>query len=105
RTGGRTTPDVSFDASPGTGFYVYDSVPADGQAGWFAIGGTSAAAPQWAGLVAVVAQGRAAAGKAPLDRPTQTPPGLYNLAQPSYSSNFHDVTSGPNGYRDGLGYD
>jgi hypothetical protein len=105
RTGGRTTPDVSFDASPNTAFYVYDSVPISGQAGWFAVGGTSAAAPQWAGLVAVVDQGRAALGKGSLDGPTQTLPGLYSAAQTAYSSNFHDVTSGSNGYSARVGYD
>jgi hypothetical protein len=105
RTGARTTPDVSFDASPNTAFYVYDSVPISGQAGWFAVGGTSAAAPQWAALVAVVDQGRAALGKGSLDGPTQTLPGLYSAAQTAYSSNFHDVTSGSNGYSARVGYD
>ena len=48
-----------------TGFAVYDSF---GQAGggWISVGGTSAGAPQWAALMAVVDQGRALAGKAPL---------------------------------------
>src|SRR5208282_4491906 len=50
--GVRTTPDVSFNADPNTGVAVYDSVPYGGQSGWFQVGGTSAATPAWAGLVA-----------------------------------------------------
>ena len=39
---GRVTPDVSFDANPSTGYYVYDSVPYQGYTGWWDVGGTSA---------------------------------------------------------------
>src|SRR5207244_2794009 len=51
----RTGPDVAYDADPNTGVLVYDSV----NGGWFAYGGTSAGAPQWAALVAIADQGRA----------------------------------------------
>ncbi len=98
-TGVRTTPDVGYDANPSTGFLVYDSVPQNGQAGWWVVGGTSAGAPQWAGIIALTDQVRAANGKAPLANAASY---LYTLP----SSDFHDVTSGSNGgYSAGRGYD
>ena len=39
----RTSPDVSYNADPNSGFYVYDG-NYNGQAGWFNVGGTSAGA-------------------------------------------------------------
>jgi subtilase family serine protease len=58
----RMNPDVSYDANPNTGFAVYDSFPVSGAGGpWIQVGGTSDAAPQWAGLVAIADQGRAKA--------------------------------------------
>ena len=47
-TGARVIPDVSYDADPGTGYSVYDSIPNQGTSGWQVAGGTSAGAPQWA---------------------------------------------------------
>jgi hypothetical protein len=66
-TGRRTTPDVSFVADPATGVAVYDSLAYNGQAGWLRVGGTSVGAPQWAALVAIADQGRALAGRGPLN--------------------------------------
>jgi subtilase family serine protease len=96
----RTTPDVSFNADHNAGFGVYDSVPYSGASGWFDVGGTSAAAPAWAGLVAITDQGLAASGKSTLTT-TQLLGNLYSLP----SSDFHDVTAGFNGYQAGTGYD
>jgi subtilase family serine protease len=96
----RTTPDVSFNADPNTGYAVYDSVPYSGSSGWFDVGGTSAAAPAWAGLVAITDQGLAASSKSTLTT-TQLLTDLYSLP----STDFHDVTSGFNGYDAGVGYD
>jgi len=98
--GVRTTPDVSFNADPNTGVAVYDSVPYSGQSGWFQVGGTSAAAPAWAGLVAIADQGLATGAKGSLAN-TQAQTDLYALP----SSDFHDVTSGFNGYSATPGYD
>jgi hypothetical protein len=100
-SGRRTGPDVAYDANPNTGVYVYDST----NGGWFASGGTSAGAPQWAALVALADQGRAQQGLAPLSGSSQTLPALYKLAQTSYATYFHDVTSGSNGYAAKAGYD
>jgi hypothetical protein len=96
----RTTPDVSFNADPNTGVAVYDSVAYSGQSGWFEVGGTSAAAPSWAGLVAIADQGLAAATKSTLSS-TQLLTQLYKLP----STDFHDITSGSNGYSATSGYD
>jgi len=47
---GRGTPDLSFDANPSTGVWVYDTNAALGT-GWFVVGGTSVASPALAGIV------------------------------------------------------
>jgi subtilase family serine protease len=93
----RGSPDVSYDANPNTGFAVYNSY--DG--GWEQVGGTSAGAPQWAALVALADQGRALKGLGSLDGGTQTLPAIYAMP----SSDFHDITSGSNGYPAKTGYD
>ena len=97
--GVRTNPDVSFNANPNTGVAVYDSVPYSGQSGWFQVGGTSAAAPAWAGLVAIADQGLATGGKGALSG-TQVQADLYDLP----SSDFNDITTGFNGYYATSGY-
>jgi hypothetical protein len=96
RSGLRTVPDVTYDADPNLGVWVYDSLAG----GWQEVGGTSAGAPQWAALIAEVNQGRALVGLNPLDGASQTLPGIY-----AFSSAFHDVTTGYNGYWAGPGYD
>jgi subtilase family serine protease len=91
----RGTPDVSYDANPNTGFAVYDSY---GDTGWDVFGGTSAGAPQWAALIAIADQGRALAGKGSLSNAQAA---LYTLPR----ADFHDITSGSNGYSATTGYD
>jgi subtilase family serine protease len=50
--------------------------------------------PQWAGIFALTNQMRAQAGKTPLGFAN---PAIYSIAQlPSYSSDFHDITTGNN---------
>ena len=97
-TGRRGSPDVAYDANPNTGFAVYDTVPDGNQTGWFQIGGTSAGAPQWAALIAIVNQNRVAAGKSTL---SNAPAAIYSLP----SADFHDITTGSNGLRATAGYD
>ncbi len=81
----RNTPDVALTADN-----VY--VRADGD-DWN-VGGTSCAAPLWAGFVALVNQQAAASGKPAV--------GFINPAVdaigtgPNYTSAFHDITSGNN---------
>jgi len=88
--GGRGVPDVAGDADPTTGY----NVRVDGQN--TVIGGTSAVAPLWAGLIALA---NAANG---------TSAGFLNptLYAANESSTFHDITSGDNGaFTAGPGWD
>ncbi|UWZ84563.1 S53 family peptidase [Occallatibacter riparius] len=51
--GVRATPDVAAIANPYTGVYVYDTFPQDYYyyGDWYIVGGTSVAAPVWAGVL------------------------------------------------------
>jgi subtilase family serine protease len=90
--GKRAVPDVSYNSDPATGFPVYDSTAYNGQTGWFQVGGTSAAAPQWA---AIHSLGLSVSGN-----------NLYQDAKWSGSTYFRDITSGSNGaYSAASGYD
>jgi subtilase family serine protease len=93
-SGWRGVPDVAYDGNPNTGFAVYDTVRYHGQSGWFQVGGTSAGAPQWSALFAIANSMRVAAGKPTLN---STNNAVYNVATATFSSNFHDITSGTNG--------
>ncbi len=76
----RTIPDVGFDADPNSGVSVYDTY---GYSGWQDVGGTSLAAPCWAGLIAIANQLRVTQGLSTLNsssNPTQTHALLYGLA-------------------------
>jgi kumamolisin len=107
---GRAVPDVSMiggvDPVGGVGFWVYSTAsdkctPDDTNygAGWFGCAGTSLATPLWAGFIAVASQVKGG-NFGNID------PLLYQLASSgSYSSIFHDVTSGSNGYPAGKGWD
>jgi hypothetical protein len=98
-TGQRTTPDVAFDGSIDSGVTCYK----DGSLG-YGYFGTSLATPCWAGLMAIVNQGRVANGLPTFNssaNPQQTLQALYSLP----ASDFHDITSGYNGYSAEPGYD
>jgi kumamolisin len=87
--GGRGVPDVAGDASPETGYNVFY----DGQSA--VVGGTSAVAPLWAALIALLNQQRGS-------NIGFTNPTLYQNAQ----NGFNDVTQGNNGsYSAGSGWD
>src|SRR5271170_149985 len=92
--GTRGVPDVSYNANPGTGYAIYDSIGVSGYSGWFQVGGTSAASPQWAALVAIANSQRAAARKANL---SATGTSVYAVGKASLGTNFHAVTTGTNG--------
>ncbi|HLZ22249.1 MAG TPA: S53 family peptidase [Ktedonobacterales bacterium] len=96
--GMRQVPDISADADPLTGYSIYFS---DGRCSggdcWTVVGGTSAAAPLWAGIVALADQAGAASGK----RLGFLNPALYRLGSTANSgaaAPFHDVTMGGNLY-------
>jgi kumamolisin len=88
---GRGVPDVAGDADPNTGY----NVQVDGSS--FPVGGTSAVAPLWAGLIALFNQ---SLGKSL----GYLNPTLYqNVGE---DGSFHDITSGNNGdYSAGPGWD
>jgi subtilase family serine protease len=99
----RGVPDIAFQASSRTGALVYISLPPDGNSGlicqpskqpcstgWYDIGGTSLATPQWAALVAIADQLNG--GGLGLINPA-----LYKIASgPEYANDFFDVTTGNN---------
>jgi hypothetical protein len=104
----RAVPDVSFNADPYTGEYVALTLPGKATV-WSAYGGTSIAAPQWAGVIAVANAMRAASGKAALGDIHAT---LYKsiAAVPgTYAASLGDVVNGTNGTcatcRAGTGFD
>jgi len=47
----RGAPDISFDANPNSGVWIYDSTSCHGRSGWMVFGGTSASSPALAGIV------------------------------------------------------
>jgi len=102
-TGNRTTPDVSLVADPGTGVWIADTYNLSADNPWEVVGGTSLSAPSWAGLIALVDQGRVAAGEATLSSSSGivTQQALYGLPQ----TDFNSITSGTNGgYTAAAGY-
>jgi hypothetical protein len=100
--GMRTTPDVSLVADPATGAWIADTYNLDPSNPFEVVGGTSLSAPAWAGLLALVNQGRASAGEPALNSasPTEVQQALYRLPQ----SDYNVITSGSNGYSAAAGY-
>ncbi len=95
-------PDVSADANPYTGVWVYNS------GGWSVWGGTSVACPLWAGFLADVNQIRSSHGYSPAGL---VAPFLYEKVygvsgkSSLYGKDFHDITTGSNGWPAGKGWD
>lgn len=118
----RENPDVSLDADPSTGYSIYCTDPGDsfcatgefGKPGWIRLGGTSCAAPLWAGIAAL-----------DITKHGNTRLGLFNYivypfdSTAGYASQFHDIISAftngsggtigkqvvPPGYAANAGYD
>jgi subtilase family serine protease len=66
-------------------------------------GGTSFAAPMWAGYMALINQQAVANGNPPLGFIN---PSLYTIGlSANYTTDFHDITSGSNGFSATTGYD
>jgi kumamolisin len=99
QTGMRAFPDVSFNADPNTGEPVYLSYPAIPK--WIQVGGTSIAAPQWSGFIALLNEARGAKGAIGF-----LPPYLYGLTPAQRALSFRDIVQGKNGaYSAGPGWD
>jgi kumamolisin len=101
----RSTPDISFNADPNSGVYVYDT---DEGGGWYIVGGTSVSSPALAGIVN--------ASNNRLGQATSQAGGYYTTSEntllysqlnttTAYATNFYDVTTGSNGHAAAKGYD
>jgi subtilase family serine protease len=85
----RATPDVSYNADPNTGFLVLNTYIFNG---WYAVGGTSPGAPQWA---AIQSLGESA-----------TNTNFYSTFPSSYGTSFTDILTGTSGSNQATqGYD
>lgn len=94
---GRGIPDVAADANPRTGVWVYDSYQ-NTYSGmlqpWNIVGGTSVAAPLWAGIVN---HGGSFAASSAAELTL-----IYNTAaSSSYMRDYRDINYGTCGYYDG----
>ena len=91
-TGFREVPDVSLNADPQTGYDVFCRVGGCANKGWMIFGGTSAAAPAWAALIALANQ---VSLKSNAFMVGFLNPSLYDIAHgatgTSYNAAFHDV--------------
>jgi subtilase family serine protease len=82
-------PDVAWNAAVNGGVLVYTSFfPDIDRVGWHVYGGTSAASPQVAGLVALANEQQRAAGEPPLGH---LAPLLYKAGVGDNASAFRDV--------------
>ncbi|MGZ4113084.1 MAG: S53 family peptidase [Tumebacillaceae bacterium] len=88
--GMRQVPDVSADADPSSGYSIYSA------GSWTVYGGTSCAAPLWAGITAVNNQYAASKSKPNLGQANPTLYSKFNTTQ-TYAP-YHDITSGSNLY-------
>jgi subtilase family serine protease len=91
----REVPDVSANADPNYGYLIYfngSGARTSAPSGWQGTGGTSAAAPLWAAVIAL-ADANPACGGIPVGFANPT---LYALAAAAPGTYFHDVTSGDN---------
>ena len=89
--GKRTVPDVAYNADP-----AWSPVGVRVNGTWRAVGGTSAGAPQWAGIAALVAQNMARRGQ-PFDTYLRGAGGFNTLLyQTKLYTSFTDITTGSN---------
>lgn len=93
-SGRRAVPDVALDADPNTGYAIFSA------GRWEVFGGTSCAAPMWAGLTALLDAKRGS-------NLGNGNPMFYSIAHGANAgSAFHDITSGGNGgFTAGQGFD
>jgi subtilase family serine protease len=89
---GRLNPDVSFNSAIHGGVLAFLGFVGSGT--WAVFGGTSAASPAWAAIIALLNQ----ANGAPVGYIT---PQIYSLRGMGFFSPFHDITIGNNSDADG----
>ena len=104
----RAVPDVAFNANPVTGEYVALTLPGAATV-WSAYGGTSIAAPQWAGVITVANAIRVANAKATLGDIHSLLYTTIAKVPGTYAASLGDVVDGTNGScatcRAGAGFD
>ena len=101
----RNVADVSFNADPATGQYTAIIPPGSSTASWYSVGGTSLAAPQWAGVIAVTNAMRAQNAQGPLGLVQNF---LYQAATTTsnfFTTIFSDIVAGSNGFAAHTYYD
>ncbi len=106
-SGQRGMPDVALNADPFTGYAIYDSSSVYSNStdpwsnGW---GGTSFAAPQWAGITALLDQATGGKKSTPIGLATAV---FYHLPPLGGTvAGFRDITTGNNwGYQASVGWD
>jgi subtilase family serine protease len=81
--GHQAIPDVAYNAAPESGFSIYRTT-GKSKKGWYVVGGTSAGAPQWAGIKA-------------LGLSADNDKFYADKALASNSNYFRDIRSGTNG--------
>jgi len=97
----RSTPDMSFDADPASGAWVYSAY---GLGGWSPVGGTSLASPALAGIVNRMGNKLGSIFLTPATGSVDWFSNLENnllyaqlATAKAYKSNFYDVKTGSNG--------
>jgi subtilase family serine protease len=99
---GRHCPDVAAVADSTTGYLIFQTDPETGEGEWHRTGGTSASAPLWAGVMALIQQKAQAEG---IERIGFLNPLLYGI-KASHPDAFRDVVRGGNLVHDaGPGWD
>ena len=106
--GARALPDVSADANPNTGLWVFDSNPIEGVvSSWWIVGGTSASSPVVAGILNAASTASGHFAQSTQDELAR----MYTdyASEDKYSSGFWDITYGACNYYSGSfsgrGYD
>jgi len=99
----RSFPDIAFNADPATGQGIWVRPSLSGRPTWMQVGGTSMAAPQWVGYLALVNEARAKKGKKAIGFLN---PLIYKASAQERAQIFTDITKGKNGvYSAGTGWD
>ena len=102
----RVTPDLSFNADPASGVYVYSGY----NGGWFVVGGTSVSSPALAGIINRAGNKLGSVFLSPFSS------GFFNASEnnllyaqlgtkKAYAANFYDVKTGSNGSSAAVSYD
>lgn len=103
----RVTPDLSFNADPASGVYVYSGY----NGGWYTVGGTSVSSPALASIINRAGNKLGSAFILPLTNNAYFTTAENNLlysqlaTATAYKTNFYDVKTGSNGSSAVASYD